>query len=65
MNTLKLTLIFLFTAFYSFASISSPDKEVLIKLYNATNGAEWNETWDLNASVDTWYGIKLENDKVV
>lgn len=48
-----------------FANISSSDKEVLVKLYKATNGNEWINKWDLSSSVATWYGVKLQNGKVV
>ena len=65
MKTLKLLAICFLVTAYSFANVSSTDKDALIALYNATNGAEWNSSWDLNASVDTWYGVKLENDRVV
>jgi len=65
MKTLKLLLICLLVSAYSFANVSSSDKAVLIALYNATNGTEWNSSWDLNAAVDTWHGVKLENERVV
>jgi hypothetical protein len=45
------------------AEVSVSDKTVLLKLYTATNGANWNTEWDLSSS--TWYGIKLEGDKIV
>lgn len=65
MKTLKLLAICFLVTAYSFANVSSTDKDALVALYNATNGSEWNSSWDLNASVDKWYGVKLENDKVV
>jgi hypothetical protein len=45
------------------AEVSVSDKTVLLKLYTATNGANWN-TEDLFLPVSTWYGIKLEGDKI-
>ena len=65
MKTLKLLLICFLVTAYSYADVSSTDKDALIALYNSTNGADWNSSWDLNASIDKWYGVKLENDKVV
>ena len=59
---------FLVVAFLSFsalAEVSSTQKQALIDLYNATNGAEWSNTWDLNADVSTWHGVKVENSNVV
>ena len=55
---------FLFS-FSMFANVSSSDKEVLVKLYKAMNGDGWINKWDLSSSVATWYGVKLQNDKVV
>lgn len=65
MKTLKTTILLLFTSVYTFANISSNEKDALIAIFNATNGVEWNSTWDLSKTADKWYGIKLENDKVV
>ena len=47
------------------ANISSTEKEALVKLYKATNGSQWTNKWDLNAPVTSWYGVKLQNDKVI
>ena len=33
--------------------------------YKATNGSQWNSTWNLEAPVNSWYGVKVENDKIV
>ena len=65
MKTLKLLAICFFVTAYSFANISSTEKDALIALYNATKGTEWNATWDLNAPIDTWYGIKIEDNKII
>jgi hypothetical protein len=35
------------------------DREALIALYNATDGANWTFPWDLSAEMDTWSGITL------
>jgi hypothetical protein len=40
------------------AEVSVSDKTVLLKLYTATNGANWNRGFIF--PVSTWYGIKLE-----
>ena len=65
MKTLKFIAVFFFITVYSFANVSLNEKDALIALYNATNGAEWNSVWDLSTSVDTWYGIKVEDNKIV
>lgn len=47
------------------ADVSVAEKNALIQLYNATNGANWTSKWDLNAPVSSWYGVKIQDDKVV
>ncbi len=41
------------------------DSLALIALYNATNGANWTNTWDLEQQMDTWYGVTLNEDGCV
>ena len=43
-------------------SCRAQDSLQLVILYNATNGANWTNKWDLTQPVNTWYGIGL-NDK--
>ncbi len=40
---------------------SESDSLALVAIYNATGGANWNITWDLNAPVHTWYGVGLND----
>ena len=49
----------------AFADIIKSEKEVLIELYNATNGNEWNRPWDLNAPIETWEGVTVIDGHVV
>jgi hypothetical protein len=35
------------------------DSLQLVRLYQATNGANWFHKWDLNTPIHTWYGIQL------
>ena len=65
MKTFNLFVICFLATLLSFASVSSPEKEALIALYNSTQGDKWNNTWDLNASVDGWYGVVVKDNKVV
>ena len=65
MKTFRLIVICFFVSAFAFANISLNEKSALIALYNATNGSEWNSTWDLNAPIDTWYGVTVEKDKIV
>ena len=47
------------------AQVSNQQREALVDLYNETNGATWNKTWDLTAAVSTWSGVTVVNNKVV
>ena len=65
MKTFTLMVVSFFITTLSFANISLNEKEALIALYKATNGSQWNSTWNLEAPVNSWYGVKVENDKIV
>ena len=65
MKHLKLTIVFFLTAMLSFAEVSNSEKEALVALYNSTNGASWNTTWDLEAPINTWHGVTVQDSKVV
>ena len=39
------------------------DSLVLVALYDATDGTNWTNTWDLTQAVSTWYGISLSEDE--
>ncbi|MCM5662594.1 leucine-rich repeat domain-containing protein [Galbibacter mesophilus] len=43
----------------------SPDRETLIALYNATDGPNWKNTWDLEKTASEWGGIQLNNENRV
>ncbi len=60
------TLLFLIVfSFVMKAEVSVSEKSALVKLYNSTNGANWTSKWDLNAPVSSWYGVGVQEDKVV
>ena len=44
-------------------SVNESDSLELIKLYKATNGANWAYKWDLSKPIYTWTGIALTSDK--
>ena len=46
---------------------ASPDREVLVALYNATNGPNWlrSDRWLSDSPIGDWYGIITEEDRVV
>ncbi|MBK9932002.1 MAG: gliding motility-associated C-terminal domain-containing protein [Saprospiraceae bacterium] len=41
------------------------DSLELVKFYNATGGQNWINKWDLNKSIDSWFGIGLNNEGCV
>jgi GEVED domain/CARDB/Domain of unknown function DUF11/Secretion system C-terminal sorting domain len=41
------------------------DSLQLVRLYNATNGANWTRKWNLNTPIDTWAGIAVNPDGCV
>ena len=62
----KITLILaVFFSFSAFATVSQAEKEILIKLNQATNGHKWINKWDLSLPMNKWYGVKIVDDKVI
>jgi Leucine-rich repeat (LRR) protein len=42
-----------------------PDYNALIALYNATNGANWTNSWDINTPIISWFGLTFNaNNRV-
>jgi len=41
------------------------DSLALVALYNSSSGANWTNTWNLNQSMDNWYGVTLNGDGCV
>jgi subtilase family serine protease len=41
------------------------DSLQLVRLYNATGGANWTRKWNLNTPIDTWTGISINPDGCV
>ncbi|MCB0629208.1 MAG: T9SS type A sorting domain-containing protein [Saprospiraceae bacterium] len=41
------------------------DSLSLVAFYQATNGAEWTNAWDLSLPMDTWYGITFNAEGCV
>lgn len=47
---------------FFFSNAQSTDRDALVALYNAADGANWANTWDLNDDYRTWYGVTLDTD---
>ena len=60
------TLFFLLISNFFFAqwSISNAERSALINIYNATDGENWNRTWDLEKDPRNWFGIVIKNGVV-
>ncbi len=51
---------------YNTASCRQIDSLALVDLYNATDGANWEDfAWDLSQPIDTWYEVELNADGCV
>ncbi|AXT18307.1 hypothetical protein D7030_08395 [Flavobacteriaceae bacterium AU392] len=48
-------------------TVPTVERDALIALYNATDGANWinNSNWNTTAPVCDWYGVTVENGNVV
>ena len=65
MKTIKLTLVCILSTLFAFANVSYSEKEALISIYNSTQGNHWNNTWDLESPIESWYGVTVEDGKVI
>ncbi|RLK02182.1 leucine-rich repeat domain-containing protein [Tenacibaculum discolor] len=61
MKRLLLFTLVLFGVYVNAQEISQSDKDALIALYNATDGANWTKKWDLNDSPQNWYGVTIDD----
>lgn len=63
---MKKTLFFLLISNFFFAqwSISNAERSALINIYNATDGENWNRTWDLEKDPRNWFGVSVKNGVV-
>lgn len=48
-------------------SASAPERDSLslVDLHRNTNGAFWNNTWDLSRPMDEWFGVTLNDQRCV
>jgi len=61
---LILTIYLLLIGFAIFAQVPAQEKEALLDLYTATQGENWNQSWELNTPVADWAGVTVENNHV-
>lgn len=48
----------------TFAQVSENEKQALIDLYTATDGNNWNTTWNFNTPVKEWHGVTVKDNQV-
>ena len=65
MKTKFTFLLLLLVTFSAIAEVSNKEIKALLKFYNSTNGFQWKNKWDTKAPVRTWFGVKVEDNKVV
>ena len=41
-------------------NISTQEKDALVAIYNATQGDNWTQSWDLNTDVTAWQGLTIK-----
>ena len=64
-NTLDLTLYRdTITLFLELVEGFNKDSLALVKLYNATNGSNWNNIWNLDDNVIQWHGVTITDGRV-
>ena len=65
LNTMKkIILLIISIVFYTLqAQVPQSERDALIAIYNATNGASWNyaSNWNTSNPVNTWNGITVNN----
>ncbi len=64
-RALILTLVLLATSFVAVSQVSKKERAALVDLFESTEGKGWVHTWDLDSPVSSWYGIEVEEDRVV
>lgn len=64
MKKLLLTALFSLGSLLMIAQVSPQEKQALLDFYTATNGAKWNNTWDLTQPVSEWQGVTVVDNKV-
>lgn len=46
------------------AQVSPTEKQALLDLHTATDGANWNNTWNIETPVKDWHGVTVTNNQV-
>ena len=65
MRSIQITIVFILVSLSVFSQISTTEIQALQDLYVATNGDNWNNSWDINKPVNQWQGVTIQDNKVV
>ncbi len=60
-----LTVVCLLVGLVALAEVPGSEKQILVDLYESTNGKHWVRKWNLKEPVDTWYGVTVRDNRVV
>ena len=59
------SLVFMFMVVHQLHADRLQDSMELVRLYNNTSGPDWKNPWQLDQSMDTWFGVTLNEDGTV
>lgn len=48
----------------SSAQVAPAERQALLDFYHATNGDNWNQSWNIEKPVSEWQGVTIENNSV-
>ncbi len=65
MKNRLLNIVFCLLSFSIFGQISTSERQALQNLYTATNGDQWNNSWDINQPASEWEGVTIKDNKVI
>lgn len=59
------SLLFFIFPMIMLANIPAEEQNALKELFYSTNGKQWNNSWDFNTTPEHWYGVTVQNNRVV
>ena len=62
----SITFLIFFVSWFSNAQVPTSERNALVALYDATDGANWNNNtnWNSSEPVDTWHGVMVVDNHV-
>lgn len=62
---LTVIIVYCSSFFHALAQCRLADSLVLVDIYQSTSGINWENTWDLETPINTWFGISLDESGCV